>query len=146
MDTILGIVQLTEIQKKNMGYMGLPSPFKGFNVWEDGTVIGVSESEPTQQQVLDAVAALAGLPETATQAVADAEFSFKLLMGRLNQTLAPMSILKLAPYTGAMQSYCDWKNWTGITAFLDGLVLTQIMTAEERGIVASCFQEQGITV
>ena len=76
----------------------------------------------------------------------EANFSFHALMGRLNQTMAPMSIFKLAPYTGALQSFCDWKNWAGIGAFLNSLIDAEIATVEEISQVVDAFEEQGISL
>lgn len=75
---------------------------------------------------------------------AERKFSFHLLMGDLNQSLEPQSILKLAPYKGALESFCDWKNWAGVRNFIDALVLSQIATISEANQIKSAFSDQGI--
>lgn len=146
MDTLLGTLQLTEIQKQNMAFLSNPAPFKGFSIWSDGRVIGVSDTEPTEEEKQNAVIALQGLSTEPCQELLASQFSFHVLMGRLNQTMAPASIVKLAPYTGALQSFCDWKNWVGIGAFLNSLIDAEIATVEEISQVVDAFEEQGISL
>lgn len=110
---------------------------------DGNTVINATRSLSVQE-IADFKAALAALPDAYPQSYYEGRFSFHMLMGRLNQTLEPASIIKLAPFTGALQSFCDWKNWEGISAFLDGLVAGEIATAEEVSHIVSAFAEQGI--
>lgn len=74
----------------------------------------------------------------------EANFSFHLLMGRLNQELSGESILKLSPYSGALQSFCDWKNFSGVKEFLAALQAGGSATADEITVIYACFNEQGI--
>lgn len=141
MDTNLGAIELTEKQIANFDSLKTEN-IKGFSYWNDSKeVVCVSETEID----VDAVKALVqALPDEYPQSYYENNFSFHLLMGRLNQTLAPASILKLAPYTGALESYCDWKNFSGVKQFLDALLSVGTLTAEELVIISDCFSEQNI--
>lgn len=143
MDTNLGVIELTDKQISNFDSLKTEN-IKGFAYWHDKKEVVVVSDTDVDVEALKA--SVAALPDEYPQSYNESNFSFHLLMGRLNQTLAPASILKLAPYTGALQSYCDWKNWGGITAFLAGLVQAQIATQEEVNVVKAMFLEQGITV
>lgn len=77
---------------------------------------------------------------------AEQNFSYHVLMGELNQTMDPMSILKLGPYTGVLQSMIDWKNWPGIKTFLGGMVQANIATAEEVALIKAAFAKQNIEI
>jgi hypothetical protein len=98
---------------------------KGFAVWRDKTVV-VSTRELTGEELTALRSELAALPDEYTAEAIAARFTFKTLMGRLNQELPAASILRLAPYTGALESYIDWKNFSGIKAFLDGLPRSEL--------------------
>jgi hypothetical protein len=101
-------------------------------------------SEPLNYFTFDGTKLVRKSQAVIDKIVAEQSFSFHKLMGRLNQTLNPASIMKLAPYSGAMQSFCDWKNWNGIRTFLNGLVVAGIATAEEVSVIVEAFLEQGI--
>lgn len=71
MDTKLGILNLSKEQKANLPHIVLPKPFKGFTTFEDGTVFGVSEDEPTKEEIESAKITLKNIsiqPDTAIEA------------------------------------------------------------------------------
>jgi hypothetical protein len=141
MDISLGVIELTEKQISRLNDLKTDN-IKGFSYWHDKKEVVVVSDTAVDETALKA--ALLALPDEYSKEYYENSFSFKVLMGRLNQTMEPVSILKLSPYVGAMESFCEWKNWDGIKAFLDGLVTAEIATAEEVSQVIDAFLEQGI--
>ena len=85
------------------------------------------------------------------QPVIDAEeavqnFKSYDLMGCLVVTLKPESMLKLAPYGFALQSFADHKNWEGIKLFISALLGAGLATEEEAKQVSECFAEQNVPI
>ena len=68
------------------------------------------------------------------------------LMGCLCKDMPPESLLKLAPYGYALQSFIDWKNWEGIKLFIGALEQSGIATADEAAIVTGCFAKQNVEI
>lgn len=79
-----------------------------------------------------------------SQETASLKFDAKILLGDLYQGLPTESALKLAPYTGAMQSMMDWKNFAGIRQLVEGLVAQGVVTSEEQTVIYQAFLNQGI--
>ena len=68
------------------------------------------------------------------------------LMGCLVVTIKPESLLKLAPYGYALQSFADHKNWDGIKEFIAALVGSGIADESEAKQVSECFAEQNVPI
>ena len=68
------------------------------------------------------------------------------LMGCLVVTLKPESLLKLAPYGFALQSFADHKNWEGTKLFIEALLKAGIATQEEADQVNACFEAQNVKI
>ena len=73
-----------------------------------------------------------------------ARFDIKIFMPTMYTALSPESQLKLSPYTGALTSLIEFKNFLGIKQLLYGLVAQETMTSEEQTIIYQCFLDQGI--
>ena len=142
-DTNLGKVDLTDKQLTQAESLK-DDVIKGFSIHENGIVVVVSTRALSAQEKSDLVKNLKALPDEYTKFALEQRFDSKVLMGDVYQSLEPASTLKLAPYTGAMQSMMDWKNFSGIKGLIDGLVALGIMTSEEQTIVYQCFLNQGI--
>lgn len=142
-DTNLGKLNLTEKQLSQSESLKT-DVIKGFSLWQDGEVIAVSTRDLTEPEQTDLKAALVALPDEWTKEHLEAAFNSKVLMGDVYQGLSAESTLKLAPYTGALQSMMDWKNFTGISELLAALVSQGTMTQDEDAIIKGCFLNQGI--
>jgi len=144
MDTNLGQLAITQKQMRRLSELK-NDLFLGFGGIDDSIIV-VSARSLTPEEIDGLKESILLLPDEYPTSYYENAFSFKVLMGYLNQTMAAESIITLSPYTGAMQSFCDWKNWEGIKAFLDGLVASEIATAEEVSQIIAAFAEQGIVI
>src|SRR4030067_132878 len=74
----------------------------------------------------------------------EAKKNFKVynLMGDLAADLKPESLLKLAPYAYALQSFADWKNWDGLKAVMKALADAGIAAEDEVKVIKKCFKKQ----
>jgi len=146
MDTTITGISITDKQVTNINTLAV-DPVKGFSYWPSETKVVVVSTRALSQEELDALkVSILALPDTYSQDALNSAFSFKTLMGTINQEMSSESILKLSPYTGALQSFCDWYNWEGVGDFLDALVADGTMTAEERTQIVAIFLQQEIVI
>lgn len=143
-DTTLENIYLTDKQISQSGNL-ISENINGFVFKKtENKIVVASNRALTESEIKSIRNALSMLPDEYAPAYIEAQFSFKTLMGRLNQELPPASILRLSPYTGALESFVEWKNFSGIKQFLAGLAAIGTLTEEDRAIIDACFLEQGI--
>ncbi len=143
-DTTISGIDLTDKQVSQAETLK-SDVVKGIASWpSEHKVVVVSTRDLTEGEVATLHTQLLALPDEMSKSAIEAQFSFKTLMGRFNQTLPAASMLRLAPYAGALESFVEWKNWLGIKNFLIGLHQVGTLTDEDQTIINSCFAEQGI--
>lgn len=149
MDTVIGYFSLQQTQKENAAYLTRPEPFKGFAFWGDGKVVGVSESDPTQEQIDAATAWLNALPADPCQQLKVSRFSFKLLWGSVwaNPSFSDTAQIEMVPYRQMIEDMWNiYDDKAGIYPYAQKLVAANKMTAGDLQIVVDAFAAQGIDI
>lgn len=146
MDTLIGNFNLTENQVENMVTLAV-TPFKGFSFHSsDGSVIGVSDTSPSQQQVSDAVSAVNSLPDILDKKALESKFDIDMMLGAMGLTFTGLDAVSLAPYLSAIQNAASvpFRNFKLIKDFIGGLVATSKATQQQADSLYQIFLQQGI--
>lgn len=157
MDTNLGILSLTENQKKNYPFRPLlPDPFKGFSIWGDGKVVGVSEIEPSQQQISDAIDWFNAIPEDICEGYYVSVFNTDIAIAREAQVFDAAALMRLMPVSYTINELIRFKNfwggmangqpYSGLKQMLAGLVTTGAITQNDSDKLSGILLEQGINL
>jgi hypothetical protein len=72
------------------------------------------------------------------------KFSFPILLSSINQKFTGLKAIQLAPYLGAIEGYCNVKNWAGLRAFADGMIAGDLLTQDDYKLFNSAMKEQGV--
>lgn len=146
MDTNIGILNLTINQIENAALDTKPAPFIGFSVHSDGTVIAVSESQPTQLEIDGMVSFLNGQSDIPSQKIFEQKFDVDLMLGAMGLAFTGADAVLLAPYLSAIQNYASapFRNFKGIKDFIAGLVLMGKATQGQADSLTAIFAQQGI--
>jgi hypothetical protein len=146
MDTNIGVLNLTRNQINNASVLDLPAPFLGCSYHADGSVVVVSESVPTQQEIDGIVSFLNGQPDSPSQKVLENSFDINLMLGAMGLAFTGVDAVTLAPYLSAIQNYASapFRNFKGIKDFIAGLVALGKATQAQADTLTAIFAQQGI--
>lgn len=115
MDTNLGVIQLSENQKKNFPFLAKPIPFKGFSIWEDGKIVGVSDEEPTQEQITQTVSWFQNLPNELCEDYLLEAFDPELAIDREAQVFNIGELMRFMAVSYTINELIRHKNfWGGV--------------------------------
>ena len=147
MDTSIGNFQLTENQVKNIGILDV-SPFKGVSVWENGDVIAVSDSIPSQSEVDALIEKINAAPDVLDKKILEQKFDINLMLGAMGLAFTGVDAVQLAPYLSAIQNYASapFRNFKGIKDFIAGLVAMGKANQSQANSLYAIFAEQGINL
>jgi len=110
--TNVGQVQITENQMLNYAPSGV---WKRFS-YVDGVVYGVSEGQPSQNDIDALISQLSTLPDTVPQSVILSRFDSERAIGREAQVFSAIDMVRFAPIGYNINELIRFKNfWGGVT-------------------------------
>lgn len=144
MDTVLGVVDLTKNQAMRIGEIN-SAPFHGF-VYNHTTkeLVGVSSSEPTQEQKTSALNSAISLPDSKSQKIIESEFNSIVMRKRLFEILPTLSSFNLRLEIGAYEAFAESRNFLGMKQYTNLLVANGVATSADRDKIFSVVAEQGV--
>ena len=137
--TNIGAVTLTDNQIKNWVPQGVWERFSFIG----GEVIGVSETEPTQNDIDSFKVQLASLPDTEVHDWVK-EFSVEVFQSGLFSILGSLSNINLRLEFGALNTFATNKDFTGIKQYLGFLITNSIATTGDYDAVNEVTKYQHI--
>lgn len=146
MDTLIGKVVLTANQRLRIYEIGVPV-FKGY-IYNHDThdLVGVSESNPSAQDISDALSSATALADSKPIKAIEAEFDVDKMTAGLGLKFTGIDAINLAPYLGVVQSYAKAKNFKDLKTFVGGLLALGKATQQQFDDIHSVISEQGIVL
>ena len=141
MDTNIGTFQLTDNQKTQF-YVTKPIAGLGWSLWEDGSVVVVSQESLTFDQIYAIKNQINNFPDTPNQTYLQSIFSVDKFVIDLNSALSADS--NMFQYYAAVKDWAYYKNFTQMKLFLETMLTAGSITQEEHDAVYQCTLNQGV--